>query len=394
LSVRDEFFRNSGFFAVALVTALGAGCSSAPSAPEPGAAARPAQGGNDASAAALGDAGGAVFALQRADTAAVPSSSSSAVAAPPAEGSSGAAKALADAGDFAVAGESYEQLATAHARSKEGEDSLFAAAEAFFNAKKHYHALELYNKLLVDYPQTSHYPEALERTFQIGKLFVEESAKKPSWFLGIGLTNREYGIDVLERFVKTHEQHPLAPEALFLVGEAYAQGDQPEVAIESAWKVLVRDYPQSSWARAAEYRIALAFISLSYGVEYDKRPLMTALRRLRAYVRKYPAGDNIQEAEQKLSQLEEELAGHDLKTAKEYAHAAHVPGHGFAMIKAFFSGTPDERRYVSAQIYLDRIRHEYPKTEAAREAARLSGEWPHPTLPEPPDENEKAKESK
>ncbi|MBI3723088.1 outer membrane protein assembly factor BamD [bacterium] len=280
-----------------------------------------------------------------------------------------AAAALYDEGNFAAAAEAFEKAYNRTPRSARAEQALYWTADAAMKGGRYEHALETYERLLKQYPATEHYPEALEKIFQVAKLFVEEKAEKPSWFLRIDRPDRDYGIEALERFVKQRDHHPLAPEALFLVGEAHLKANEPELAIES-WQRLVKEYPASDWSKAAEYKIALAFLALNYGVEYDKRPLMTALRRLRSYVRKYPTGDHVQEAEERVAKLEDDLARHDLGIAKRYARDDH---------------------YASAQIYLTSVRREYPRTKAAEEAKVLAKEWPDPPLPQPPKDEEENK---
>jgi outer membrane assembly lipoprotein YfiO len=306
-----------------------------------------------AASAALGDTAGATWREARGRTGAERRSDEL-------QASFNAAKALADAGEHADASLAYERVYRFSPRSRLAEDSLFLAAEEAFQATQYYRALELYDKLVILYPTTQHYPDVLTKQFQVGKLYVEEKAKKPSWFLGVEKTDSAYGIEVLEKFVKQRERHALAPQALYLIGEAHVRNDEPELAIES-WQRLVKDYPQSEWARLGEYRIALAFISLSYGADYDKRPLVTGKKRLNAYINKYPTGDNRSEAQTKLKSLEEDLAQHELAIAKKYARAD---------------------RYRAAQIYLASIRRDYPQTDAAKEATQLAAEWENP--PDPP----------
>jgi outer membrane protein assembly factor BamD (BamD/ComL family) len=274
------------------------------------------------------------------------------------------ARALADAGEHAKASAGFEKLYKDSPRSPFGEEALYNAGEEAFKAEDYFHSNELFEKLLVLFPATNHYPEVLRRQFQVGKLFVEEHAKKPSWFLGIEKTDSAFGIELLEKFVKLRDQNELAPQALYLVGEAHLRSDDPELAIES-WQRLVREYPRTSWARLGEYRIALAFISLSYGADYDKRPLLTGKKRLDAYIRKYPTGDNIQEAKLKYDELCELLAQHDLATAKKYASRS---------------------KYRAAQIYLASVQREYKGTKAAAEAKDLAAAWDNPPDPKAPDE--------
>ena len=275
-----------------------------------------------------------------------------------------AAKALLEGGDAAGAVRAYDRIYTLAPRGPGADEALFGLAEATLRSGEPYRADELFERLLREFPATPRYNEAVERVFQIGKLFAEEKAERASILPGFRKKDRTFGIEVLERFLKARDRHELAPQALFTVAEAHLADDEAELAIES-WQRLMKEYPRSSWARLAEYRIALAFFSLSYGVVYDKRPILTGLRRLRAYVRRYPTGDNIREAEAKLASVEEELAAHELKVARRYERDDH---------------------HVSAQIYLATLRRDYPKTRAAAEAERLAREWPNPPLP--PDERD------
>ncbi len=329
-----------------VLLAVAAGCAAPPPASEEVAGPPPR---TLVASAALGDCAGAGWRDTQLRTGAFRRSEEL-------KGKAADAQKLADAGEHAAAAEAFESVYRFSPRGKLAEDSLYLAAEEYFKSEQHYHSLELFDRLLVLYPTTGHYPDVLQRQYEIGKLFIEEKAKKPSWLLGIGKTDTAYGIEVLEKFVKLRDRHPLAPQALYMIGETHIRSDDPELAIES-WQRLVKDYPQSAWARLAEYHIALAFISLSYGVDYDKRPIMTGLKRLNAYVKKYPAGDKAAEARERLKALEEQLAQHDLLIAKKYAR---------------------KEKYRAAQIYLTTIRRDYPETDAAKEATQLAVEWKSP----------------
>lgn len=261
-----------------------------------------------------------------------------------------------EARDYEGAAETFAEVYEYSRRSRRAEEALFLLGESRFLAGDYARALQSYERLLKSFPSTERYPTALERIFQIGKVFCDQKAKKPSLLLGLPMSDVDFGIEVLDRFAKQRDRHPLAPEALFVIGETHLREGEGELAIE-VWQRLVKAYPQSRWAPLAEYHTALAFLSLSAGVEYDKRPILTGLKRLRAYVRKYPTGDKSAEASAKLKALEEELATHELTVARSYARTDH---------------------WASARIYLDAVIRDYPKTGAAQEAQKLSQTWPQP----------------
>ena len=61
-----------------------------------------------------------------------------------------------------------------------------------------------------------------------------------------------------EEFLRTNPQHPLAPEALFYVGEAYAGAKDVPRAIEAYGRVVSQypNHPRAAAARAARDRLA------------------------------------------------------------------------------------------------------------------------------------------
>lgn len=270
--------------------------------------------------------------------------------------------------DYAEAADQYVELYRYELAPMRRAEFLFFAGEAALADGDAHAAYEHYKKLLETYPTTPRYGLVVERLYLIGERFAEGRATKPTWLLGLRFTDRAFGIEVLEAFQRARERHPLADDALYLVGEARLVENEPEEAI-GAWQKVVDEYPRSEWAETAEWRIGLAFVEMSSGPEYDKQPILEGLRRLRGYVDRHPTGNHIAEATEKIKEVEEGLAEQELDVVRYYLRW--------------------NRRY-SAQLYLEAIRRDYPKTASAAEALRLLNSLPKTSPPaaEPdPEEN-------
>lgn len=278
------------------------------------------------------------------------------------------ARQLLAAGDHEEAREAFEQLAEFAPTPEQRAEFIFLAGEAALAGEEFHLAYELYRSFLRRFPGSPRYPEAVERVFLVGRAYCEGRARKPSWVLGVLMTDREFGVELLTAFQQAREQHPLADDALHYVAEAQLAMGEPQVAI-ATWEKLGALYPRSELLEVAELRSAMAFRDMSAGAEYDKRPLHTALSRLRRYVVRYPSGSRIEEARLAIRELEEELGGHDLDVASFYLRRG---------------------KEYAARLYLDGVIRRYPGTEAAAEATRrrdrLPQTSPPPPPPEPPDE--------
>lgn len=272
-------------------------------------------------------------------------------------------------GRYEEAGSAYYALSEREADAPLRARYLFLAAEAALGSGDHYLAYFRYARLLKLYPGTERYARAVDRIFLIGRLYCEGKATKPSWLLGIAMSDHEFGVQALERFQRERERHPSADDALHYVALAYEELQNEELAIES-WSKLGRFYPESEWAETAQYRAALATLRLSDGVRYDKGPLVRGLQLLEGYAKAHPQGNHITECAARIEALREELAGQLLRTARYYYSAD---------------------QHYSTQLYLTAILRDYPKTGAAGEAQTLAAKIPRtspPAAPPPPEDLE------
>ena len=265
-------------------------------------------------------------------------------------------------GDYDDAYDLYTELEELETDVEQRGHYLFYRAEAALGDLRWAAAYELYTRLLVEFPTSKDYPVAVRRVFQIGQRFCLGKASKPSLLLGFSLSDREFGIQILDRFRDQRPRHDLADDSLHATALAQLDLGEWESAIDS-WEALIQDYPRSEWVDTAEFRIGSTFLLMSDGVEYNKKPLRQALFRLRRYVERNPTGDHYAEAVDQIASLEADLAAFQLEIAETYL----------------------DRGYdYSADLYCAAILREYPETPAAAEAQALRAEIQPVTLPPPP----------
>ena len=95
-------------------------------------------------------------------------------------------------------------------------------------------------------------------------------------------------------FLRNFPQHPLASDAQFHIGESYAEGSNPEQALQ-AYARVVQQYPGSTKAPTALYRAGL--IEVQRGNRSEARTLFNQV------VRAYPRSTEATSAREQLQSL-------------------------------------------------------------------------------------------
>jgi outer membrane protein assembly factor BamD (BamD/ComL family) len=264
---------------------------------------------------------------------------------------------------YAEARSLYRRILSRDPDPAQEAELLFFAAHAELALGDYDDAYELYLRILSDHPTSERYATVVERVFLIGRLFCEGQATKPSLLLGISLADREFGVEILERFREARGRHALSDDALHYIAIARFDSREWELAID-AWETLREEYPTSELAEGAEFHIAFTFLTMSDGPEYDTQPLETGLLRMERYIQHYPTGSHVTQAQDLLAELAEDISAHKLGIARWYLRRDYD---------------------YSAHVYLTAIRREFgDRTEAGREAAELLaslGEVAYPPAP-------------
>lgn len=257
-----------------------------------------------------------------------------------------------DAEEYTDALLGLQQIVSEFPDSQEAREAytLFLIAECHFNLGSYEAAYEHYQKTLSRRPSDSILNQSLSRIYDIGLAYLHGIARRS--FLGFRYRSPTFGVDILigERgLVTLYPFLEYSDVALWQVSNYYfKKREYPEA--EQVLEQLVRDYPLGEWHEAAEYLLALSVFEQVRGEDYDQEPLKKAKRKFNLYRTHYPRGSRIPEAQEKLRQLAEMEARHDLKVAKYYLR---------------------ESRPEAAMYYLRSVLLNNPTTDAAAEAREI-----------------------
>ncbi|MEM9346514.1 MAG: outer membrane protein assembly factor BamD [Planctomycetota bacterium] len=189
----------------------------------------------------------------------------------------------------------------------------------------YYRSLEDYELVIGLYPGTEQYRTAIEREYDIAKLFVGGLNRKAAW---VGLRLFEADDTGIELLIRVQERLPgsaLGERASIDIGDYYFDEGDMELASE-AYDLFLLNYPESRQREWAMLRLIQASLARYKGPQFDPSGLTDAAQRLREYQRDYPAAAEKIGSEALMVRINESLAKKKLVTAQWYEERGQERG--------------------------------------------------------------------
>ncbi len=216
--------------------------------------------------------------------------------------------------------------------------------DAYSAQRDYYQALFDYEVVLRQFPGSQEFNLALEREFEVARLFSMGVRRK---LLGLRILT-SYG-EAEEIFIRIQERAPgsvIGEKASLELGEHYVrQGDMNNAA--TAFDMFLLNYPRSLRREFAMLRVIQANLAAFKGPGFDATGLLEAATRLRMYQNEFPAAAEKLGAQGLRTRIEESLARKDFLAAQWYEV---------------------KDKLVSAAEGYRRVMRDYPRTASAQQA--------------------------
>ncbi|MCX5661228.1 MAG: outer membrane protein assembly factor BamD [Planctomycetota bacterium] len=183
-----------------------------------------------------------------------------------------------------------------------------------------YKALFDYEQVIRGYPSTDEFNIALEREFEIARLY---SAGRKRKFAGMRILPAEGEAE--EIFVRTQERSPgseLGEKASMALGDHYFNhGSMPSAA--EAYDLFLVNYPRSASRERAMLRAIQANLATFKGPSFDPTGLIEAGERIKQFQREFPAAAERLGGDAILVRIDESLGVKDYDRAQWYIERGH-----------------------------------------------------------------------
>ncbi|MCC5828390.1 MAG: outer membrane protein assembly factor BamD [Phycisphaeraceae bacterium] len=226
----------------------------------------------------------------------------------------------------------------------------------------YYGSLYDYEYVARRFPGTEQFEIALERLYEVGKLFLHGKLRS-TWLVPFRIfPARSEAEEVMIRIQVRAPGSEIAERAAFTLAEYYFDRGRMRLAAEM-YDIFLINFPRSEKRELAMRRLIQASLASFKGPRFDASGLIEARERLIAYESEFPAAAERLGVKALMVRIEESLALKLMDTAQWY----------------------ERRGKDFSAVYLyERLVHEYPATAAARDAERrLERLRPSPPSAEP-----------
>lgn len=222
-------------------------------------------------------------------------------------------------------------------KAKWAEAALFYIGEAYYLGGYYTRCAEALEKYLDAYPAGSYSEQALSRMLSAGVLLSEKER------------STQASVDVLDKVIELAPVGDLADDASDAIGDAYFRAGHYDEAVD-AYRNLAVQFPTSEWVQAAPFKIGRCYMRKGSHLLVNPEAYAEARAHFGDYVRKYPEGVRVEEAQVYIKKATALQARSEYRLAEFYVRV---------------------RKPRSAAIYLTTVVEQFPETDHARRAEAL-----------------------
>ena len=259
-------------------------------------------------------------------------------------------KQLVFEGKAALAEEKIEQLKQQHPAGFGEDFDEFAKAEILYAKGKFIKAVRQYNKFLDAYPQSEYYPAAIERQFSIANAFLSGQKKRVLKIFKLNAYDEAAGI--MESIAVRTGDSPMAQKAMTTLAAGFQNKKKYEEAF-FVWNDINAKWPGDDVGKNSLRGMADSLYLDYRGPWFDGAGLNNSKSYYELYEEKFPAAAQSEQVDNRLGQIEQELAYKELKTGDYYRKT---------------------KNYKSANLYYRMVIENWPSSPAAELAQRRLAE--------------------
>jgi outer membrane protein assembly factor BamD (BamD/ComL family) len=220
------------------------------------------------------------------------------------------------------AGKAFRSLAITWPSSAEAPLAQWAYARILDERGKMEDAFDAYQVLLDRHGgRFPEYQQVLTRQFEIAKSIM---GKKRGVIIFGGFEAPERAIPYFESVIRNGPRSPHAPEAQYLIGEAYESNYEYNLAVV-AYSSTVHRYPLSAFAERASFGRARSLHTLSKTYPNNPQYIDEAWAGTMAFLRAYPGSENKAEAETMRDEILQRRAKNAFAIVEYYDKIARRP---------------------------------------------------------------------
>ncbi len=210
----------------------------------------------------------------------------------------------------------FKKLIKHYPLSKEAPEAQYYIGLCLEHQDKLFDAFKSYQVVIDKYPFSERSGEVVQRQYDIGVELLEGQSKRAKFaqaFMGT-----DYNIiDVFKAVIKNAPYGPLAASAQYKIA-LYLQEKLLFQEARDEFEKVINDYPDSEWAKAAKYQIAITDAKRAPKAQYEQETTKAAMEEFKDFVEVYPDAELSSQARDEIHALLEKEAENNFVVAQFY----------------------------------------------------------------------------
>lgn len=225
------------------------------------------------------------------------------------------AQSFKDQGNCKKAMAEFKKLIKAYPRAKEAPEAEFFTGQCLEDMSKPYEAYLAYQLVIDKYPFSERAAQIVGLEYTIANHLLENKGRSKWAETVVGSDDRV--IEIFRTIIKDAPYGKYAAISQYKIGLYLKEKGLYQEARDEFEKTM-NDYPNSEWAQASKFQIAMADSSRASDAQHEQKVTSVAMEEFNEFVKTHPDSQLTPEAKAQMDRLKAKEAENNFMIAKYY----------------------------------------------------------------------------
>ncbi len=225
------------------------------------------------------------------------------------------AESFKDQGNCKKAMVEFKKLIRAYPRAKEAPEAEFFTGQCLEDTHKPYEAYQAYQLVIDKYPFSERAAQIVSLEYAIANHLLENKDRSKWAEAVIGSDDRV--IEIFRTIIKDAPYGKYAAISQYKIGLYLKEKGLYQEARDEFEKTM-NDYPNSEWAQASKFQIAMADKSRASDAQHEQKVASVAMEEFSDFVKTHPDSQLTPEAKEQMTHIKDKEAENNFVIAKFY----------------------------------------------------------------------------
>ena len=209
----------------------------------------------------------------------------------------------------------YKKLIKAYPRAKEAPEAEFYTGQCWEDMVNPYEAYKAYQLVIDKYPFSERAAQIVGIEYNIANHLLENKGRSKWAQVVVGSDDRV--IEIFRTVIKDAPYGKYAAISQYKIGLYYKEKGMYQEARDEFEKTM-NDYPESEWAQAAKFQIAMADTDRASDAQHEQKVTGIAMEEFNEFVKTHPDSQLTPQAKEQMVRLKTKEAENNFVIAKFY----------------------------------------------------------------------------